>query len=35
MIEFANVVKHKNQYFMFYSGNNYGIDGVSLAVAQV
>jgi len=33
MIEFANVIRHDDDYFMFYSGNNYGIDGVALARA--
>jgi predicted GH43/DUF377 family glycosyl hydrolase len=34
MIEFANVVRQDAAFFMFYSGNNYGIDGVALAQSE-
>lgn len=34
MIEYAAVVKYKNRYFMFYNGNNYGYDGIGLAVTE-
>lgn len=33
MIEYASVVKHKGKYIMFYNGNNYGFDGIGLAVS--
>ena len=32
MIAYAAVVKYKGQHFMFYNGNNYGYDGIGLAV---
>ena len=34
MIEYASVVKHKNEYIMFYNGNNYGFDGIGLAISK-
>ena len=34
MVEYAAVINHKNKYFMFYNGNNYGIDGICLAVSH-
>jgi predicted GH43/DUF377 family glycosyl hydrolase len=34
MIEYAAIVKHKDRYFMFYNGNNYGFDGIGLAVSE-
>jgi len=34
MIEYAGVVKHKDQCFMFYNGNNYGYDGIGLAIEE-
>lgn len=34
MIEYAAVVKYKGKHFMFYNGNNYGIDGIGLAVEE-
>lgn len=33
MIEYAAVVRHKGKKFMFYNGNNYGEDGIGLAVS--
>ena len=35
MIEFPNVFKSNDKYYMIYSGNNYGIEGVGLAVADI
>jgi hypothetical protein len=32
MVEYAAVVKHEGRYLMFYNGNNYGFDGIGLAV---
>lgn len=32
MIEYAAVVKYKENYYMFYNGNNYGEDGIGLAI---
>lgn len=32
MVEYAAVVKHDGRYLMFYNGNNYGFDGIGLAV---
>ncbi|MBL4876834.1 MAG: hypothetical protein JKY10_10135 [Cohaesibacteraceae bacterium] len=32
MIEYAAVVSHEERHFMFYNGNNYGYDGIGLAV---
>lgn len=34
MIEYAAIVRHDGQHFMFYNGNNYGFDGVGLAVEE-
>lgn len=34
MIEYAAVVVHEGQHFMFYNGNNYGYDGIGLAVEE-
>ena len=28
------IIKHKNKYIMFYNGNNYGFDGIGLAVSK-
>ena len=32
MIEYFAIVKSGGQKYMFYNGNNYGIDGIGLAV---
>lgn len=34
MIEYAAVVKYDGRHFMFYNGNNYGFEGIGLAVAE-
>ena len=34
MVAYACVVPHKNQFFMFYNGNNYGVEGIGLALSQ-
>ena len=34
MLEYAAVIKHQDSYFMFYNGNNYGFDGIGLAVSE-
>ena len=34
MIEYAAVVKHGGRRFMFYNGNNYGVDGIGMAVEE-
>lgn len=34
MIEYAAVVPFKNRYYMFYNGNNYGYDGIGLAICK-
>ena len=34
MIEYPSVIKYKNKYYMFYNGNNYGYDGIGLAVGK-
>jgi len=34
MIEYAAVIRHDGRYFMFYNGNNYGFDGIGLAVEE-
>lgn len=34
MIEYGAVVKHEGRHFMFYNGNNYGFDGIGLAVQE-
>lgn len=34
MIEYAAVIPYKEKLFMFYNGNNYGYDGIGLAVCE-
>ena len=34
MIEYAAVLKIKGIYYMFYNGNNYGIDGFGVALTN-
>lgn len=34
MVEYAAVVKHDGRRFMFYNGNNYGFDGIGLAIEE-
>ena len=34
MIEYAAIVRHEERHFMFYNGNNYGYDGIGLAVEE-
>ncbi len=34
MIEYAAVVRHEGRRFMFYNGNNYGYDGIGLAIEE-
>jgi len=34
MIEYASVVKYENKYYMFYNGNNYGAEGIALAIEE-
>jgi predicted GH43/DUF377 family glycosyl hydrolase len=34
MIEYAAIVKYLDRHFMFYNGNNYGFDGIGLAVEK-
>jgi len=34
MIEYSFVFKHKNKKYMLYNGNNYGYDGIGLAVEE-
>ncbi len=34
MVEYAAVVEHAGQHFMFYNGNNYGHGGIGLAVEE-
>lgn len=34
MIEYAAIVKHDGRRFMFYNGNNYGFEGIGLAVSE-
>ncbi len=34
MIEYAAVVQHNGQHFMFYNGNNFGADGIGLAIEE-
>jgi len=34
MIEYAAIVKHSDRYFMFYNGNDYGYQGIGLAVSE-
>ena len=32
MIEYAAVIKHEEKYYMFYNGNDYGKEGIGLAI---
>jgi hypothetical protein len=34
MVAYGSLVFYKKKYFMFYNGNNYGFDGIGLAVAD-
>lgn len=34
MVEYAAIVKYNGKYYMFYNGNNYGFDGIGLAIEQ-
>tara|TARA_B110000858_G_C17801221_1_gene475405 strand:- start:663 stop:1589 length:927 start_codon:yes stop_codon:yes gene_type:complete len=34
MVEYASVIKYEEKFFMFYNGNNYGLDGIGLAVEK-
>ena len=34
MMEYASIIKYKKKYIMFYNGNNYGFDGIGLAVSK-
>jgi len=34
MIEYGAVVQYEDRYYMFYNGNNYGFDGIGLAVSE-
>ena len=34
MIEYAAVVSYKSKKYMFYNGNNYGYDGIGLAISE-
>lgn len=34
MVEYGAVVEHAGRHFMFYNGNNYGFDGIGLAVEE-
>ncbi len=34
MTEYAAIVKYDGRHFMFYNGNNYGFDGIGLAVSK-
>jgi hypothetical protein len=34
MVEYGAVVCHDGRHFMFYNGNNYGFDGIGLAVSE-
>lgn len=34
MVEYAAVIRHAGRRFMFYNGNNYGYDGIGLAVEE-
>lgn len=34
MVEYAAVTRHEGRYFMFYNGDNYGFDGIGVAVGQ-
>ena len=35
MIAYPHVIKHKNLKYMFYNGNDYGREGVCLAVEDI
>ena len=32
MIAYPHVIKHKGKKYMFYNGNNYGKEGIGLAI---
>jgi predicted GH43/DUF377 family glycosyl hydrolase len=34
MIEYAAIVEYKNKSYMFYNGNNYGYDGIGMAILE-
>lgn len=34
MLEYASVIRYKSGYAMFYNGNNYGFDGIGLAISE-
>lgn len=34
MIEYAAVVRYRGKRFMFYNGNNYGLDGIGMAIEE-
>ena len=34
MIEYASIVKYGDTKYMFYNGNNYGYDGIGLAISK-
>lgn len=34
MVEYGAVVRHEGRRFMFYNGNNYGVEGIGLAVSE-
>ena len=34
MIEYVAVVVHEGRHFMFYNGNNYGFEGIGLAIEE-
>jgi hypothetical protein len=34
MVEYAALVRHAGRRFLFYNGNNYGFDGIGLAVEE-
>ena len=34
MVEYGAVVRHDGRQFMFYNGNNYGVEGIGLAVEE-
>ena len=33
MIEYASIIKYRDKKYMFYNGNNYGYDGIGLAIS--
>ena len=35
MVAYAAVVNYNGRHFMFYNGNNYGYDGIGLAVEEL